>query len=131
MRFCVLLVIAACFPYRELYRPDLHGRVVDEAGAPVAGMTVTSCAYTHWSKPPPGTCPRSAETVTDGDGGFAFPAQREWEWCCLGEAPLPQTEVYACAPDAGARIEFPSHGLPQTPLVLQLLPEGAERCVPR
>ena len=39
MRSCVLLLVAACFPYRELYRPDLHGRVVDEAGAPVAGMT--------------------------------------------------------------------------------------------
>lgn len=124
------LVLVGCFPYRELYRPDVRGTVVDGAGAPVKGVAVTSCAYSRWSTPPPGTCPRQAETVTDADGGFAFGALREWEWCCLGEAPLPRTEVFTCARDGGAGIEFPSHGLPQAPIVLQLS-EGSARCAPQ
>jgi hypothetical protein len=129
MRCCVLLLLAACFPYRELYRPDVRGTVVNSTGAPVGGVPVTACSYTRWSSPPPGSCPREANTVTDIDGGFAFPELNEWEWCCLGEAPMPRTEVFACALDAGAGVEFPSHGTPAMPLLLQLS-EGSSRCVP-
>ncbi|MBL8957601.1 MAG: carboxypeptidase regulatory-like domain-containing protein, partial [Myxococcaceae bacterium] len=100
-RLALVLLVAGCFPYRELYRPDVSGRVVDEGGAAVAGARVTSCSYTRWARPKL-ECPRSAEAVTDADGGFTLPALEEWEWCCFGEAPLPITELYTSGADGGA-----------------------------
>ncbi|MBK7865050.1 MAG: carboxypeptidase regulatory-like domain-containing protein [Archangiaceae bacterium] len=120
------LLLAACFPYRELYRPDLHGRVVDERGAPVEGAEVTACSYSRWAARPT-DCPRRAQSTTDADGGFGFARVWEWEWCCLGEAPLPQAELYVCQADAGAAFTGESHGWPREEVVLHLGPE-ASRC---
>lgn len=127
-RFCaLLLLLSACFPYRELYRPDVNGRVIDATGAPVANAEVVSCSYTRWYRPEI-ECPRSATTVSDADGGFHLPAFREWEFCCLGEAPLPVTEVYTCV-DGGASFSEMSQGYPEE--VLLRLGEGSPRCVER
>ncbi len=119
-------MLTGCFPYRELYRPDVSGRVVDEAGAPVAGAEVRTCSYSRWNRPKV-DCPRSASSLTDADGGFSFPALREWEWCCLGEAPLPMTELYVCAPDGGAGYIADSHGWPGQEVLLRL-GDGSPRC---
>ena len=126
MRWLSLFLLAACFPYRELYRPDVHGRVVDPAGAPVAGAEVRACSYTRWSRPKI-DCPRFASSVTDADGGFELAGLKEWEWCCLGEAPMPMTELFVCAPDAGAGFTGDSHGWPTEEVVLHL-GEGSARC---
>jgi hypothetical protein len=52
----------------------IHGRVVDDAGRPVAGMQVFGTIYSDWSLVPvPWTGHRSkvsAETTTDDDGRF-------------------------------------------------------------
>ena len=127
LRLVFLLLLAGCFPYRELYRPDVRGRVVDEGGAAVAGATVRSCSYTHWYRPKI-ECPRSVETRTDADGGFALPALHEWEWCCFGEAPLPITELYVCHVDGGAGYTGSSHGWPESEIVLRL-GDGSPRCL--
>jgi hypothetical protein len=119
-------MLTGCFPYRELYRPDVVGRVVDEGGAPVAGAEVKSCSYSRWNRPKV-DCPRFAASVTDADGGFSFPALEEWEWCCLGEAPLPMTELYVCAPDGGAGYVADSHGWPKQEVLLRL-GDGSARC---
>ncbi len=128
-RLSLVLLLAGCFPYRELYRPEVRGRVVDETGAAVAGAAVRTCSYTRWYRPEV-ECPRSADAQTDADGGFAFPALREWEWCCLGEAPLPMTELYVCGADGGAGFTGASHGWPENEIVLRL-GDGSPRCVER
>lgn len=125
-----LLLLSGCFPYRELYRPDVSGRVLDDHGAPVAGLEVRACSYTRWARPDgrrSADCPRFAAATTDADGGFFFPAVKEWEWCCLGEAPLPMTEVFACAADGGAGFVGDSHGWPKEELRLRL-GDGSPRC---
>ena len=122
-RLLVFLSLAGCFPYRELYRPDIDGAVVDRDSRPVAGVEVKTCSYSRWQRPTI-DCPRQASSTTDLDGGFHFDRLKEWEWCCLGEAPMPQTEVFVCTPDGGAGATVASGGK----LVLQL-GEGSPRCV--
>jgi hypothetical protein len=121
-----LLLLAGCFPYRELYRPDVVGRVVDEGGTPVAGADVRSCSYTHQSMPPV-DCPRPASSTSEADGGFRLPRLSEWEWCCVGEAPLPMTEVFVCTEQGGAAFIADSQAWPQGELMLRL-GTGSPRC---
>jgi hypothetical protein len=155
MRVMALLLLSGCFPYRELYRPDVSGRVLDETGAAVPGLEVRACSYSRWARPPSAgaqrtansagrgagvtqsprelddgrnvDCPRFAAATTDADGGFFFAAVKEWEWCCLGEAPLPMTEVFACSADGGAGFVGDSHGWPGQELLLRL-GDGSPRC---
>src|SRR5262245_15366404 len=91
------LLGAGCFPYREVYRPAYGGVVQDPDGKPVPGARVISCSASKWTGLGSG-CPRRGERVSDGAGRFAFGAVRQWEWCCLGEAPQPFTVVVGWAP---------------------------------
>ncbi len=95
-----LLVGAGCFPYRQVYRRAFSGVVVDGAGQPVSGAAVVACSVNGWGEKP-ATCPRWAARRTDEAGRFSLPRYREWEWCCLGEAPRPATFVSVCAPERG------------------------------
>ena len=81
-----------CFPYREKYRPEIDSIVVDTAGKPLAGVRVETCSATHWNP----ACRYHASGTTDSQGHFHLAGRKEWEWCCLGEAPLPFTIVAAC-----------------------------------
>lgn len=89
----------ACFPYAEVFRPEIQGRVVVADGdAPIAGALVEACSGPKHTSFAEG-CPRRASAVTGPSGEFHFPEHKETEWCCWGEAPLPVTFVSACAPD--------------------------------
>jgi hypothetical protein len=99
------IAVPACFPYSETYRQEVKGRVVDEAGAPVAGVRVDACSASRWSGGATvegAACPRRSTAVTSATGDFSFAPVRERSWCCLGEAPLPFTRLYACAADGRA-----------------------------
>jgi hypothetical protein len=96
MKWLLLATLCAgCFPYRETYRPEFDGLVVNAAGAPAAGVRVESCSATHWDS----RCRYRANTTSGADGRFHFTKKVEWDWCCLGEAPMPYTIVAACGPD--------------------------------
>lgn len=127
----LFLLFGGCLPYRELYRPQMRGTVVDSAGVPQSQARVESCSAARGAGLRTG-CPRQFVTFTDSAGRFDIPERREWEWCCLGDAPFPKTEVRACTRDGLAAVAAPrSDG---SPLVLQLLKASAapedlrERC---
>jgi hypothetical protein len=103
---CAGLHVAGCFPYREVYRPAMSGAVFDEGGTPIEGAQVVSCSETHWQRM--SGCPRSATMRTTSDGAFHFERLTEWDWCCLGEAPLPHTVVVACSPDGRLALGAPA-----------------------
>ncbi len=106
-RILLLLFCAGCFPYRETYRPAIDGVVVDGAGKAAANLRVESCSATHWNS----KCRYHASTTTDGEGRFHFTQIKEWDWCCLGEAPMPYTVFAACAADgslASGRVYGPT-----------------------
>lgn len=79
-------------------RPEIGGRVVDAEGAPVNGARVRACAHSHWTSA--AQCALEARTTTADDGRFAFTEEKRVEWCCLGEAPLYETEITMCTDDA-------------------------------
>ena len=111
----LLLLFAGCFPYRQVYRPAFDGLVLDGAGRPAAHVPVEACSATHWNH----ACRYHANTVTDDAGRFHFSEKKEWDWCCLGEAPLPYTVIAACAPDghlASGRV----YGRPEEPYQMVL-----------
>jgi hypothetical protein len=118
VRACLLLSLfmMGCFPYRETYRPAMTGIVRNLGGDPVAGAQVLSCSETHWQTM--SGCPRRATMRTGADGAFHFDRYTEWDWCCLGEAPLPHTVVVACTHDGNLTVGAPQ----QTPLSLVLGP---------
>jgi len=95
--FCAFL-FGGCFPYRQVYRPQSHGVVLNTNGTPAAGERVIACSESKWIGFQQ-TCARKGTAVTDNQGRFAFPELREWDWCCLGEAPLPLTVVLTCGND--------------------------------
>jgi hypothetical protein len=98
----LLALVAAfasgCFPYRHSYRHAMTGVVVDANQKPVVGATVVVCTTDGWDTLR--GCPRRAETRSSDNGGFWLPAAvTEWDWCCLGEAPLPKSFLTSCAWD--------------------------------
>jgi len=96
MKWLLLAALfAGCFPYRETYRPVVDGVVVDAEGRPQRDLRVEACSATHWNH----ACRYRASTTTSADGRFHLDEKREWDWCCLGEAPLPYTVIAACSPD--------------------------------
>jgi|GEM_PF-5434043 len=78
----------------------MSGVVVDPNGQPVKGAMVLACTINGRTGESFNKCPRLAKTRTDSAGRFQFGRYAEWEWCCLGEAPLPLTVLAACAYDA-------------------------------
>ena len=90
------LLVQGCVPYRQLYRPPVQGRVVDQSGRSVSGATVEACTFDGWQAET--GCPRSAMTRSDAQGVFQFQERWEWDWCCLGEAPRPWTRLRAWTP---------------------------------
>jgi hypothetical protein len=98
----VLILLSGCFPYRQQYRPKVAGTVTDLEGAAVEA-TVVSCSMSKWSGLSAG-CQRKSIETTDAGGAFAFKELKEWDWCCLGEAPMPFTIIVACAPGVGVGV---------------------------
>ncbi len=123
--------LGGCFPYLETVRPDLHGHVVDDHDAPVAGAVVTAC-YHRWGNSR--KCEVRASTVTNDAGQFDLPQDKQWDWCCLGEAPRWRTRLRACTPTSEARTpEYdPIEGAGDDDIVLQLTaaPSSAIDCRP-
>ena len=115
----LLLGSSGCFPYREIYRPAVKGIAVDLDDRPLYGVTVLACSETSWSGLRKG-CPRRGTTHTATDGSFSLPRVAEWEWCCLGEAPLPVTALVAC--DQEGRMGGVTVGSPVETLRLRLMP---------
>jgi hypothetical protein len=127
---------AGCFPYRQAYRPEVSGMVVDRELRPVAGAEVVACTSDGWESAR--VCRRRAEARTGADGRFSLPPHTEWDWCCFGEAPRPRTDLTACARDAaGQWLQAPPSviaGAPTTDQRLQLAPVGPAApptCQPR
>jgi hypothetical protein len=65
------------------------------------GATVVVCTSAANDSSP--GCRHRAEAWTDLEGRFQFWPVKSREWCCFGEAPLPQTHLTACARDAGGQ----------------------------
>jgi len=97
-----LVLLSGCFPYRQQYRPKVAGIVTDVTGTALQA-TVVSCSMTRWSGLSAG-CQRKSVETTDAKGAFAFKELKEWDWCCLGEAPMPFTIIVACARDGGVGV---------------------------
>jgi hypothetical protein len=93
--FAVAAFFAGCFPYLQTWRPALRGTVVDNASHPVASVRVETCTASHWEDSTT-TCKRPGHAEADADGRFALEKSSAWDWCCLGEAPRPETLVIAC-----------------------------------
>jgi hypothetical protein len=88
----------ACFPYRQTYRPQSSGVVLHADGTPAPNERVIACSESRWIGLGRG-CARKESTTTDFEGRFQFDMVREWEWCCMGEAPLPLSVFLACGRD--------------------------------
>lgn len=93
-----MVLLTGCFPYREIYRSKSHGVVSDLAGAPIAGQPVIACSQSKWHGFEQ-ACERKGMAITDTNGRFTFSEISEWDWCCLGEAPLPMTLYVTCSKD--------------------------------
>jgi hypothetical protein len=120
------LLGVGCFPYRQTYRPAMAGVVVGEGGRPEPDAEVLVCTTTHWrelSQP----CLYHQRTRSDAAGGFAVTEHREWEWCCLGEAPLPYSIVFGCARDGRVAVDAVGE---QTPPPLRLVLSQSAADVP-
>jgi hypothetical protein len=100
--FTIALTASGCFPYRQWYRDPISGVVIDKNNQPVAGAAVVACTTDGWHSV--AGCPRKAAAQTDKDGRFHLSPLKEWEWCCFGEAPRPQTYLAACAHDSAGRL---------------------------
>lgn len=91
MRLGIALVLLAILlvPYRGVVAPDWTVTVVDEAGGPVAGMTVRE-AFKDYSHMGEGG---EADGVTDAAGRVHFPLRKEWKtlggWLLHGLISLP------------------------------------------
>ena len=112
-----ILLLCACFPYRETWRPAVDGVVVDGTGTPAPSVRIVACTQTHWSP----ECKFRGGTTTDANGRFHFSVVKQWDWCCLGEAPRPSTTFAACAEGRGG-LAFVDYRTPSQPLSLVLLP---------
>jgi hypothetical protein len=118
-----ILLLCACFPYRETYRPAVDGVVVDGDGAPAAAVRIEACSRTHWSP----ECKFRGRATADALGRFHFSAIKKWDWCCFGEAPLPSTTFAACG-DGRVGLTSVDYRTPQQSLRLVLAPGGDELC---
>jgi len=99
-----VLAFTACIPVRDTWRPALAGALLDDRGAPLTGEAIHACSVSHWQGFT-GACTVDDATVTGDGGAFAFDAAKRWGHldCVLpGEAPLPETLVYACTPSGPA-----------------------------
>ena len=124
-RWIILVLFASgCFPYRETYRPEIDGVVVDDKGAPVPNVKIVACSATHWNP----KCRHHGNTVSSSEGRFHFSAIKEWDWCCLGEAPLPYTVFAACAGDriASGRVDWQKKDPPRLVLGSEIKDEWAK-----
>jgi hypothetical protein len=114
----LLLCTAACFPYREQYRPEIAGLVANGQGTVVY---VKTCSSTKWTGLSRG-CERSETVRVDESGRFHVRRHREWEWCCAGEAPMPFTLIMACGWDGRLAYKKVAGGGPAREVTLTLEP---------
>jgi hypothetical protein len=111
-----LTLLAGCFPYRETYRPEVELTVIDAHGKPLAHAQVETCSPTHWSS----ECRFRDSFRTDENGRFHIAARRKWDWCCLGEAPLPYVIFAACDDHGGVAYKMIDEP-PKHPIALRLV----------
>ncbi|ENG2550152.1 carboxypeptidase regulatory-like domain-containing protein [Citrobacter farmeri] len=67
----IALLQSGCVVHHQI-QPEVAGRLVDSSGNPVQGAQLTLVSST-----------KSAQTHSDGDGRFAFPAAYKWTFFVL------------------------------------------------